>query len=44
MFFIRRTDGQTDTRSTQSYSSEPHNRDMFEINEQTRVNTSKECI
>jgi len=24
VFFIRRTDGQTDTRSTQNYSSEPH--------------------
>ena len=23
-FFFHRTDGQTDTRSTQSYSSEPH--------------------
>jgi len=24
MFFIRRTEGQTDTRSTQNCSSEPH--------------------
>jgi hypothetical protein len=24
MFFIGRTDGRTDTRTTQNYSSEPH--------------------
>jgi len=38
-FFIGRTDGRTDTRSTQNYSSEPH-----KTSQKTYIGNSKKKV